>query len=61
MSSAMDSASWDRRYGGRELVWTAEPNRFLVAETETSRRDVQSTLPAARDAMRSGSLGASGR
>ena len=35
MDSAMDSASWDRRYGGRELVWTAEPNRFLVAETET--------------------------
>ena len=31
----MDSASWDRRYGGRELIWTAEPNRFLVAETET--------------------------
>ena len=31
----MDSASWDRRYGGRELVWTANPNRFLVAETET--------------------------
>jgi SAM-dependent methyltransferase len=35
MASAMDSASWDRRYKGRELVWTAEPNRFLVAETET--------------------------
>ena len=34
MASAMDSASWDRRYEGRELVWTAEPNRFLVAETE---------------------------
>jgi SAM-dependent methyltransferase len=31
----MDSASWDRRYAGSELVWTAEPNRFLVAETET--------------------------
>jgi 2-polyprenyl-3-methyl-5-hydroxy-6-metoxy-1,4-benzoquinol methylase len=31
----MDNASWDRRYGGRELVWSAEPNRFLVAETET--------------------------
>lgn len=31
----MDSASWDRRYGGRELVWTGEPNRFLVAETAT--------------------------
>ncbi len=35
MASVMDSASWDRRYEGRELVWTAEPNRFLVAETET--------------------------
>jgi SAM-dependent methyltransferase len=34
MKSAMDSAIWDRRYSGRELVWTAEPNRFLVAETE---------------------------
>ena len=34
MASAIDSASWDRRYQGRELVWTAEPNRFLVAETE---------------------------
>ena len=33
MDPAMDSASWDRRYGGRELVWTANPNRFLVAET----------------------------
>ena len=28
----MDSAGWDRRYGGRELVWTAEPNRFLADE-----------------------------
>ena len=35
MDPAMDSASWDRRYEGRDLVWTAEPNRFLVAETET--------------------------
>ena len=35
MASVMDSASWDRRYAGRELVWTAEPNRFLVAGTET--------------------------
>jgi SAM-dependent methyltransferase len=34
MASAMDSASWDRRYEGSELVWTAEPNRFLVSETE---------------------------
>lgn len=28
----MDSTGWDRRYSGNELVWTAEPNRFLVAE-----------------------------
>ena len=35
MASGMDSASWDRRYQGSELVWTAAPNRFLVAETET--------------------------
>ena len=30
----MRSEDWDRRYAGRELLWTAEPNRFLVAETE---------------------------
>lgn len=24
---------WDRRYAGSELLWTAQPNRFLVAET----------------------------
>src|ERR1019366_4861127 len=35
MASVRDSASGARRYEGRELVWTAEPNRFLVAETET--------------------------
>jgi hypothetical protein len=23
---------WDERYGVPELVWTAEPNRFLVEE-----------------------------
>ncbi|HKI93633.1 MAG TPA: class I SAM-dependent methyltransferase [Gaiellaceae bacterium] len=28
----MDSETWNRRYAGRELIWTAEPNRFLVAE-----------------------------
>ncbi len=28
----MDSRGWDRRYGGSELIWTAEPNRFLSAE-----------------------------
>ncbi len=30
----MDAATWDRRYGEHELVWTSQPNRFLVAETE---------------------------
>jgi len=29
----MDREDWNRRYAGRELVWTGEPNRFLVAET----------------------------
>ena len=28
----MDSQEWDRRYAGADLVWTAEPNRFVVAE-----------------------------
>lgn len=30
----MDSREWDLRYGGSELIWTAEPNRFLAAEVE---------------------------
>ena len=29
----MDRHAWDERYRGSELLWTAEPNRFLVAET----------------------------
>jgi SAM-dependent methyltransferase len=28
----VDSQEWDRRYAGAELVWTAEPNRFVVDE-----------------------------
>lgn len=28
----MTSAEWDRRYAGKELVWTAEPNRFVVEQ-----------------------------
>jgi SAM-dependent methyltransferase len=28
----MDRHDWDRRYEAKELIWTAEPNRFLVAE-----------------------------
>ena len=28
----MDQHAWDARYAGDELIWTAEPNRFLVSE-----------------------------
>ncbi|HUJ67465.1 MAG TPA: class I SAM-dependent methyltransferase [Acidimicrobiales bacterium] len=28
-----DSAAWDERYRGSELLWGAGPNRFLAAET----------------------------
>jgi SAM-dependent methyltransferase len=28
----VDREEWNRRYAGRELLWTAQPNRFLVAE-----------------------------
>jgi SAM-dependent methyltransferase len=28
----VESQEWDRRYAGAELVWTAEPNRFVVDE-----------------------------
>ena len=28
----MEREDWDRRYGGTELIWTAEPNRFVVEE-----------------------------
>lgn len=30
----MDREDWDRRYAGRDFVWSAEPNRFLVPEVE---------------------------
>jgi len=32
-SPTTDSATWDERYRGGELLWGAGPNRFLVAET----------------------------
>jgi SAM-dependent methyltransferase len=28
----MDAAGWDARYSSRDLVWGAQPNRFVVAE-----------------------------
>lgn len=30
----MDADGWNRRYATSELVWTAEPNRFLVQEID---------------------------
>jgi SAM-dependent methyltransferase len=30
----MDHRVWDQRYAAAELVWTAEPNRFMVAEVD---------------------------
>lgn len=30
----MDSADWDSRYAGTDLLWSAGPNRFLVSELE---------------------------
>ena len=30
----MDSSGWDARYAASDLVWSAEPNQFLVAEVE---------------------------
>jgi SAM-dependent methyltransferase len=31
----MQRDDWNRRYGTSELVWTAQPNRFLVAEVSS--------------------------
>lgn len=31
-SPSMDRQDWDERYAGQELLWRAEPNRFLVEE-----------------------------
>lgn len=28
----MDASAWDRRYAESELLWSAEPNRFVAAE-----------------------------
>lgn len=30
----MDREDWNRRYQGQPLLWSAEPNRFLVEEVE---------------------------
>ncbi|MGF7236932.1 MAG: class I SAM-dependent methyltransferase [Frankia sp.] len=33
----MDSADWDRRYAGTALLWSAEPNQFVVEQVSRLR------------------------
>lgn len=33
----MEKDEWDQRYAGAELIWTAEPNRFVVEELAGER------------------------
>ncbi len=37
----MDREGWNRRYLEKDLVWSAEPNPFLVEEVGTRRRLVE--------------------
>ena len=37
MNISMGREDWDHRYAGSEQVWTARPNRFLVAEAAELR------------------------
>lgn len=37
----MDREGWNRRYLEQELLWSAEPNRFLVEEAGTRRSLVE--------------------
>jgi SAM-dependent methyltransferase len=34
-TDSVNSEDWNRRYAAAELLWSAGPNRFLVAETES--------------------------
>lgn len=44
----MDAAGWNQRYDTTELVWTAEPNRFLVAEISSLDALVRARRPGQR-------------
>ena len=57
----MDRNDWDERYQGENLVWSAEPNRFLVAEIDGSTPGRALDGAAARAATRSGSPTKAGR
>ncbi|MDN3027133.1 class I SAM-dependent methyltransferase [Streptomyces sp. S.PB5] len=50
----MDAAGWDERYRGSELVWKAEPNRFVeqeLAGQEPSGRAVDLAAGEGRNAV----------
>ncbi|MFI8231277.1 class I SAM-dependent methyltransferase [Streptomyces sp. NPDC085900] len=50
----MDAADWDQRYRGSELVWRAEPNRFVEEELrdlEPSGRAVDLAAGEGRNAV----------
>ena len=53
MAAMIDREGWNRRYAGDDLVWTAEPNRFLVAETEalTAGRAIDLACGEGRNAI----------
>ena len=57
----MDSREWDQRYAGTELVWTAEPNRFVVAELQDLAPGRALDVAAGRGATRCGWLPGAGR
>jgi hypothetical protein len=40
-TTRVDRKGWNRRYLEQELLWSAEPNRFLVEEVGTRRRLVE--------------------
>ncbi|MGX1365079.1 SAM-dependent methyltransferase [Streptomyces canus] len=50
----MDAANWDERYRGSELMWKAEPNRFVAEELaglEPSGRAVDLAAGEGRNAV----------
>jgi len=50
----MDAAGWDERYRGSELVWKAEPNRFVedeLADLEPTGRAVDIAAGEGRNAV----------
>ena len=51
----MDAAGWDSRYATDELIWTAEPNRWLVEALGELPPGIVPDLGAGEDATRGGS------